>query len=157
MVDYEFLDDYVSGLFVGEVDKGGVPYIEHCRFVARNAGKVSDRAYVIGLLHDVIEDTGVTEIDLLELGIDSGIVRGVSILTRVSGETYDQYRERVIGSGDLDVWVVKYVDSVHNLDDRRLGEGVVRSRSSRKRYEDNEELFGNLLGESIVARLGEMS
>lgn len=149
----EELELIVGNLFSGVVDKGGTPYIEHCLYVARVAGVVSDRAYVIGLLHDVIEDTDVTEADLLAMGIDSSIVRGVSILTRLSTETYGDYIVGVISSGDLDVWAVKYADSSHNLDDRRLGDGVVRSKSSRKRYEENVLVFGELLGTEFVSRL----
>ena len=149
------IERFVTDLFDGVVDKGGTPYIEHCLYVARVAGVVSDRAYVIGLLHDVIEDTDVTELDLLEMGIDSSIVRGVSILTRLSTETYSEYVDRVISSDDVDVWAVKYADSSHNLDDRRLGDGVVRSKSSRKRYEDNVLVFGVLLGDLYLGSLEE--
>lgn len=149
------IERFVTDLFDGVVDKGGTSYIEHCLYVARVAGVVSERAYVIGLLHDVIEDTDVSEFDLLEMGIDPSVVSGVSVLTRGSGETYSEYIDRVIASDDVDVWAVKYADSGHNLDDRRLGEGVVRSKSSRKRYEDNVLVFGVLLGDLYLGSLEE--
>ncbi len=46
-----------------QVDLGNVPYIEHPRTVASFCS--SKKAKIIAWLHDVIEDTTVTEADLM--------------------------------------------------------------------------------------------
>ena len=46
----------------GQVDKAGVAYIEHPKFVANLVNTEEEK--IVALLHDVIEDTTVTLQDL---------------------------------------------------------------------------------------------
>lgn len=48
------------------------------------------------MLHDVIEDCGMTVLDLHAAGFSKDVVAAVEILTGRAGETYDQYISRVV-------------------------------------------------------------
>ena len=76
----------------GQVDKTGAPYIGHCRRVAAKLSDPEDVA--VALLHDVIEDTAITETALREEFGDR-ITDAVLALTRVDGEAPDDYYSRV--------------------------------------------------------------
>ena len=56
----------------GQVDRGGVPYIFHPLHVADQMPNSTLGA--VGLLHDVVEDTPVTFVDLLAAGIPEDVV-----------------------------------------------------------------------------------
>lgn len=59
----------------GQTDKAGRPYIDHPRRVASRLVDLQEQA--AAWLHDVIEDTGVTAVDLLKAGIDDAVVQAV--------------------------------------------------------------------------------
>lgn len=73
----------------GQTDKAGDPYINHPE---RVAGRMTGPTHVAtAWLHDVLEDTAVTESDLLLSGVEPRIIRAVRMLTRrpdVSPEDY---------------------------------------------------------------------
>lgn len=106
------------------------PYINHPLRVAkalssREAG-VMTWVYNAALLHDVIEDSLFTHGDLVALGISKETARLVEWLTRMAGETYAEFIDRI--SLDADATVIKIADLEDNLS--TLPEG----HSLRKRY-----------------------
>lgn len=68
-----------------QVDKGGNPYIEH-PIAVMNRLKTTEQK-IVGVLHDVVEDTDVTLDDLRNDGYPEFIVLGVDSVTRRDGET----------------------------------------------------------------------
>lgn len=100
----------------GQVDKGGRPYIEHPIAVAAMVD--TEREKAAALLHDVIEDSGVTAEQLEAEGIDPDVIRAVVALTK-TGEPYDRYLERV--KADAIARPVKIADLRHNMDLSRMG------------------------------------
>jgi (p)ppGpp synthase/HD superfamily hydrolase len=72
----------------------------------------------IALGHDVIEDTDVTYKDLKEAGMTDRIISGIRALTKVPGQTYEEYKEGVFAN--VDAMKVKLADLRHNTDVRRL-------------------------------------
>jgi hypothetical protein len=48
------------------------------------------------MLHDVIEDCGMTAAELLAAGFSPEVVAAVEVLTGQAGETYEQYIDRVL-------------------------------------------------------------
>jgi (p)ppGpp synthase/HD superfamily hydrolase len=48
------------------------------------------------MLHDVIEDCGMTVSELYAAGFSKDVVAAVELLTGQAGETYDEYIERVV-------------------------------------------------------------
>lgn len=99
----------------GQTDRYGAPYLLHPLRVMSRMG--TDRERVIAVLHDTVEDTGLTLDDLRQEGFPEGIVRGVDALTRRAGESYDEYIRR-LGTNPEAVRV-KLADLEDNLDLRR--------------------------------------
>ncbi len=112
----------------GQYDKGGKPYILHPLKVMHYLKSEDEELQCIALGHDVIEDTKVTYIQLRELGITERIIEGIKALTKVPGETYDEYKERVFANEDA--MRVKMADLRHNTDIRRL-KGVTEKDIAR--------------------------
>lgn len=102
----------------GQFDKGGNPYILHPLKVMHYLKSDDEELMVMALGHDVIEDTKVTYKDLREAGISERAIRGIAALTKIPGETYDEYKARVFANRDA--MMVKMADLRHNTDIRRL-------------------------------------
>ena len=102
----------------GQFDRGGNPYILHPLKVMHYLKSDDEELMAIALGHDVVEDTAVTYKDLREAGITERVIEGIRALTKVPGETYDEYKERVFASEDA--MRVKMADLRHNTDVRRL-------------------------------------
>lgn len=73
----------------GQKDKAGEPYILHCLSVMLK-GKTEDEK-IVGVLHDVVEDTKVTIEFLKEQGFPKRITDAVMCLTKIKGVDYDKY------------------------------------------------------------------
>ena len=72
----------------------------------------------IALGHDIVEDCDVTYTQLRELGFTERVIEGIRCLTKVPGETYEEYKLKV--KGNTDAVRVKIADLRHNTDVRRL-------------------------------------
>lgn len=102
----------------GQFDKGGAPYILHCMQVMNNLGTDDEELQCIALGHDIIEDTKTTYSDLEEAGFTSRIIEGIRAMTKLPGQTHDEYRAQI--SANKDSILVKMADLQHNSDIRRL-------------------------------------
>lgn len=102
----------------GQFDRGGNPYILHPMKVMHYIKSEDEELQCIALGHDVIEDTDVTYADLREAGMTERIINGIRALTKVPGQTYDEYKEGVFAN--VDAMKVKLADLRHNTDVRRL-------------------------------------
>ena len=81
----------------GQRDKQGRPALNHVVRVSA-AGRTPDER-VVGMLHDVVEDSTITVADLRAHGFPDHIVAAVDAITRRKGdETYAEYIERVAGN-----------------------------------------------------------
>jgi (p)ppGpp synthase/HD superfamily hydrolase len=79
----------------------------------------SDAARIVAALHDVVEDTKITVLDLARAGFDDAIVAAVDILTRRPEVAYDDYLT-MVAANPL-ARAVKIADLEDNMDVRRLG------------------------------------
>ena len=70
-------------------DADGEPYVMHCLRVMM--GVEDPRAQVAALLHDIVEDTGVTLEDLTEKGFSTEVVSAVDLLTHRDAVSYAEY------------------------------------------------------------------
>ena len=101
----------------GQVDKAGMPYIGHVMRVMQ-AGKTIDEK-IVGVLHDVVEDTTWTFDALLAEGFPVHIVDALRCVTKLSDdEPYESFINRV-ETNPLAV-AVKIADLTDNMDIRRL-------------------------------------
>ena len=104
--------------FAGVYDKGGRPYVLHCLQVMMWLDEDDEELQCIGLGHDLLEDTSVTEQRLIELGFTQRVIDGIKAMTKVPGEPYEQYKAKV--KANRDAVRAKMKDLRHNSDIRRL-------------------------------------
>jgi len=102
--------------YSGQRDKAGKTYILHPLRIMSKMD--SEYEMSVALLHDVIEDSDYSREDLLAEGIPFEVVEAVQLLTKIDGETYEQFIERVIGNA-LAV-KVKLADIEDNINVLRL-------------------------------------
>lgn len=99
----------------GQFRRDGVtPYVVHPQAVAsRVAG--DPIAESVAWLHDVLEDTPLTEADLRQAGIPDEVIAGVLLLTKTEGMDYESYLAGVKASPLARK--VKVADMLTNLGD----------------------------------------
>lgn len=112
----------------GQFDRGGKPYILHPLKVMHYLKTDDEELQCIALLHDVVEDTDTSWKDLEELGCTERVLNAVRALTKLPGQTYDEYKEVVFANEDA--MRVKLCDLRHNTDIRRL-KGVTQKDIDR--------------------------
>lgn len=100
----------------GQIDKGGNPYILHPIRVALSLSTYEEM--IVGVLHDVIEDTDCTYEDLTKLGFSSEITTALECLTKRPGETKIEAAHRA-ASNRL-ACAVKIADVTDNMDLSRI-------------------------------------
>ena len=102
----------------GQFDKGGNPFILHVLKVMELLNSTDEELQVIAILHDVVEDTDVTFEDLRQAGISERAIDAIRRLTKMPGQTLDEYKKGIFESQDA--MKVKAADLTHNSDIRRL-------------------------------------
>ena len=102
----------------GQFDKGGAPYILHPLKVMHYLKSNDEELQCIALGHDVVEDTKTTWEDLRAAGMSERVIAGIQALTKMPGQTYDEYKAAVFANPDA--MRVKMADLRHNTDIRRL-------------------------------------
>jgi (p)ppGpp synthase/HD superfamily hydrolase len=103
----------------GATDKYGSPYINHVTRVM-NMGQ-NDNERIVGVLHDVIEDTHWTFEDLEKEGFSKEIIDALKCVTKTSDvEDYEEFINRV-KINPLAI-KVKLNDLRDNMDIRRMPE-----------------------------------
>lgn len=127
----------------GQFDKGGMPYILHPLKVMHYLKTDDLELMCIAVLHDIVEDCDVTYADLKELGMSDRVILGISALTKVRGQTADEYLVHI--KLNKDAIRVKLADLRHNSDIRRL-KGVTEKDQKRldkycKMYNELKDLI----------------
>ena len=100
----------------GQRDKNGQPYILHPLRVMFRLDTEPER--IVGVLHDVIEDTEYTPDDLLKLGYSEEILQALDGVTRREGESYEDFVLR--SKANSISRRVKIADLEDNMDIRRM-------------------------------------
>ncbi|MCK5015563.1 MAG: HD domain-containing protein [Candidatus Peribacteraceae bacterium] len=118
----------------GQKTRDGGPYQLHPIAVAEfiDPLMIHKKLRAVAYLHDVIEDTDWTSVDLLMAGISVEIVAAVVALTKVKGESYDAYIKRVMSN--YFATLVKIADMTHNMDITRLPMIRVKDAARNRKY-----------------------
>lgn len=106
--------EFVVTAHSGQMRRNGVePYHQHAwrvgAAVQARRGMSLD-AILAAYLHDVIEDTGIVPLKLLELGYSARTVNLVLELSRMHDVPYDTYIAAIIDSGDVELMTIKLAD-----------------------------------------------
>lgn len=121
----------------GQFDEGGVPYIEHPRFVASLLTTTEEK--IVGFLHDVMEDTEVTEADLRPIFGDK-IVDALLLMTHDKSVPYFDYIQKL--SENPLARKAKLADLTHNMN---LGRVKVITEKQIKREEKYHKAYDILM------------
>ena len=133
--------DIATKAHSGQVDKAGQPYITHpLRVMSMGA---TDDEKIVGVLHDVVEDSDWTFDRLAAEGYSTEVIKALRCVTKLSeSESYDKFIER-IKANPLAV-KVKLNDLTDNMDIRRL---AYISEKDVKRLRKYLKAYKQLLGE----------
>lgn len=125
----------------GQFDKAGEPYILHPLKVMHYLKTDDEELQCIAVGHDLFEDTDVTAKYLRIHGISERIIYGITCLTKIKGQTYSTYKDRV--KFNKDAILVKMAELRHNSDLRRLqgicAEDMERANRYMEFYKELEE------------------
>lgn len=129
----------------GQFDKAGRDYIGHPLRVME-MGKTEEEK-IVGVLHDVIEDTDWTFEKLAEEGFSDEVIAALKCVTKTSeNENYDDFIDRV-KKNPLAV-AVKINDLTDNMDIRRL---PYLSDKDVKRLKKYLKAYKRLTGEPVYS------
>ena len=129
----------------GQFDKAGRDYIGHPLRVME-MGKTEEEK-IVGVLHDVIEDTDWTFEKLAEEGFSDEVIAALRCVTKISeNENYDDFIDRV-KKNPLAV-AVKINDLTDNMDIRRL---PYLSDKDVKRLKKYLKAYKRLTGEPVYS------
>ncbi len=108
--------EIAAAAHAGQVDKGGEPYILHPLKVMLRMTIEQER--IAAVLHDVIEDTSVTLEQLRSEGFTDEVLRALTALTKLSGESRLEAAKRA--AIDPIARIVKLADNAENMDLSRI-------------------------------------
>lgn len=115
----------------GQLDKNGSPYILHPLRVMFRLESELDR--IVGILHDVVEDTQYTFEDLRAMGYSEEVMTALDGVTRREHESYEEFVNR--SQAHPVSRRVKLADLEDNMDVRRLkSEPTEKDFERLKRY-----------------------
>lgn len=126
--------EFARTAHAGQTRRDGVtPYVYHVYSVtAKVMSRTSDVVcHAAALLHDVIEDTAVTEAQLREQ-FPAEVVDLVVALTKREDETYDNFIRRLAAHGPK-ARLIKFCDIVANLGDDPTDEQILKYASALER------------------------
>ena len=129
----------------GQYDKAGNDYIGHPLRVM-DMGR-SEEEKIVGVLHDVVEDTNWTFEMLAAEGFSQDIIAALKCVTKISeNENYDDFIERV--KKNPLATAVKINDLSDNMDIRRL---PYLSDKDIKRLKKYLKAYKKLVGEPVYS------
>ena len=120
----------------GQTDKSGAPYITHPEYVASLVS--SEEEKVVAYLHDVMEDTDVTEKELREIFGDR-IADALVLLTHAPDVPYFDY-VRNLKCNPL-AKAVKLADLTHNSMISRIPDPTEKDYARLKKYEEAKKIL----------------
>ncbi len=115
---------------VGQVDKGGKPYIGHPLRVMNALETVEEK--IVGVLHDAVEDSDLIIEDLTAAGFSERIIEAIDAITKRSGETRKDYLQRVMNNPIA--LKVKIVDMTDNADISRIPNPIDKDHERTRIY-----------------------
>ncbi|CCX85794.1 uncharacterized protein BN724_01066 [Clostridium sp. CAG:590] len=133
----------------GQIDKAGKEYILHpMRVMLRGR---NDTEMIVGILHDVVEDTPIT-IDMLRLeGFSEDILTAIECVTKRRGESYGTFIDRVL-TNPL-ATQVKLYDMEDNMNRDRIPYPTPKDEARFRKYEKYHKVILQQLKEYQKAGL----
>lgn len=115
----------------GQLDKSGQPYIRHPLRLMTQMD--TEKAQLVALLHDVLEDTPTTLNDLRQLGLPEDVLTAIQLLTHdKANEPYEVYVRRL--KVNPLARQVKLADLQDNMNIRRLSQVTTKDSERLNKY-----------------------
>jgi (p)ppGpp synthase/HD superfamily hydrolase len=114
----------------GQVDKNGLPYILHLIAVMSQMESIVGKT--IAVMHDLVEDTGITIERLKQLGFSDEVVLAVDHLTMREGEAYAEFIQRC--AHNHFARNVKICDLRHNMQTERMNQLTDKDLKRLQKY-----------------------
>lgn len=127
-------------LHKGQVDKIGEPYILHPLAVMLMGE--NENEHMVGVLHDIMEDCGITSEHLKMVGYSKKIIKALELLTKLPKEEkdYSAFISRIAESGNKLAISVKINDIKNNLEIKRFPE-----RATEKDFKRREKYLAAII------------
>jgi len=122
-----------------QTDKNGLPYIYHPIHLAEQM--TDELSICASLLHDVVEDSPLTFVDLERLGIPKTVIAVLRLLTHDDDTPYMEYVQRIKTSGNQAAIAIKLADLRHNADVTRLDAVKEKDAARIEKYRAATELL----------------
>jgi (p)ppGpp synthase/HD superfamily hydrolase len=126
----------------GQVDKAGAPYILHPLQMMLSLSSAEER--ITAVLHDVVEDCGVSLDSLRAEGFSKNVIEAIDSVTRRANESYDSFVLRAaanpIGCR------VKLADLENNSDLSRIKNPTARDYDRLAKYRRAMDTIRSLEG-----------
>jgi len=149
------VDALAAQAHAGQVDKIGVPYIEHVRAVAAGVAPFGTGLQMAALLHDVLEDTELTSDDLLRAGVPFSVVATVRRVTKAPGVAYRAMLQQI--TTDHSATLLKISDNAHNSDPARAARlSEPERRRLADRYRSAREVLWPAASAEDIRRIVEL-
>lgn len=87
-----------------------VQVAEYAQEKAILSRRCDENVYIIGLAHDLLEDTDCSVEEIREACYDKAIVDSIILLTKTPNESYEDYIKRIVSSDDWMAKLVKQAD-----------------------------------------------
>ena len=169
--DFDFLKDcynFAEEAHKNQYRKSGEPYFMHCVRTAEILAQLRLDMDTIcaGLMHDVLEDTGITRGEMEErFGVNiAGLVEGVTKIGRYKfggGQRKRQaetYRKLLLATAeDMRVILIKLADRLHNMETLEHLSQEQQQRISKETLEIYAPIAHRLGIWSMMSRLEDMS
>jgi (p)ppGpp synthase/HD superfamily hydrolase len=107
----------------GVTDKSGKqPYLTHPLRVMLSLQSAGEVAQIVGILHDVVEDTDVSLDDLRREGFPDDVLSALALVTHAKSEPYEDYVVRLKSNA-----IAKAVKLADLQDNTRLDRSIIRT------------------------------
>ena len=117
----------------GQKDKAGAPYILHPLRVMLSLGpRANEEERIVAVLHDVVEDCGLTLGDLARAGYSAQVLEALDGVTGREGEEYMEFMARL--KPNPIARRVKLADLADNMDRSRIADFGPRDEARMEKY-----------------------
>ena len=124
-----------------QYDRGGKPYILHPMHLMSQLMFDTELA-IIAVLHDSVEDSGLTIDGLKQLGYSDRVCKAIDLLTHKDGDDYlSEYIANI--ATNYDALRVKRKDLEHNSDITRLKGVSMKDLERMRKYHTAFIMLGN--------------
>lgn len=121
----------------GQVDKANQPYILHpLRLMLKMKTQTQQ---IVAVLHDILEDTNTTVVELITLGFSQEIVDAVQTLTKKEGENRIEAAYRAVKNPIARV--VKLADVTDNMDLTRIAQPTFADLRRVEEYKQVQQIL----------------